>query len=272
MKQVRAAFFSPTGTTRRLVLALAGTLSEELDLTLAQADFTVPIRRQEPLVFGEDEVAVIGLPVYAGRLPNLLLPYVKTLRGHNTPAVFLTAFGNRNYDDALLELGLLLQEQGFRLAAAGAFVGEHAFSRELGAGRPDRRDIRKVREFARGAAENIKAGTFRTVWELLKEEERPLRPYYTPRDRQGTPINILKVKPKVDLSRCIGCGRCVTLCPMGSIDPRDVSQYLGVCIKCGACEKGCPEGARYYDDPGYLYHKSELEAEYARRAPDTVFL
>ena len=120
MKQVKAAFFSPTGTTRRLVLALA-----------------------EPIVFGEDEIAVIGLPVYAGRLPNLLLPYVKTIQGHDTPAVFLTTFGNRNYDDALLELGLLLQEQGFRLTGAGAFVGEHAFSRELGAGRPDRRSHRR---------------------------------------------------------------------------------------------------------------------------------
>nr|MBQ6242623.1 4Fe-4S binding protein [Lachnospiraceae bacterium] len=273
MKQVKAAFFSPTGTTRRLVLALAGTLSEALDVPFVQADFTVPIRRQEPIVFGEDEVAVIGLPVYAGRLPNLLLPYVKTLQGHDTPAIFLTVFGNRNYDDALLELGLLLEQQGFRLTAAGAFVGEHAFSRELGAGRPDRRDIRKVREFARSAAEKIKAGqSAASVWELLREEERPLKPYYTPRDRQGNPINILKVKPKTDLSKCISCGRCVTLCPMGSIDPRDVTQYLGVCIKCGACEKGCPEGARYYDDPGYLYHKSELELQYARRAQNTVFL
>ena len=124
----------------------------------------------------------------------------------------------------------------------------------------------------RAAAEKIRAGQHDTVWELLKEEERPLKPYYTPRDRQGNPINILKVKPKTDLSKCIGCGHCVTLCPMGSIDPRDVTQYLGVCIKCGACEKGCPEGARYYDDPGYLYHKSELELQYARRAQNTVFL
>ncbi len=272
MKQIKTAFFSPTGNTRKLAMALGSTLSEELGVPLVQADFTVPIRRQEALIFGPEEVAVVALPVYAGRLPNLLLPYLDKMRGQDTPAVFLVSFGNRNYDDALLELGLLLSERGFKPLAAAAFVGEHAFSRELGAGRPDRRDMRAIREFGRLAAEKLRRGEFPTVWELLKEEPRDIKPYYTPRDREGKPINILKVRPKVDGGKCIGCGRCVTLCPLGSIDPRDVSQYLGVCMKCGACIKGCPEEARYYDDAGYLYHKSELEIEYARRARNVTFI
>ena len=272
MKQVKAAFFSPTGNTRKLTLALASTLSESLDLPLVQADFTGPVRRQEPLIFDDDEVAVVGLPVYAGRLPNLLLPYLQGLQGHNTPVVFLVSFGNRNYDDALLELGLLLEEGGFRCVGAAAIAGEHAFSRELGAGRPDRRDMRQVRELAKEAAEKIRRGESSSVWDLLKEDPRPLKPYYTPRDRQGTPINILKVKPKVEKEKCIGCVRCVTLCPLGSIHPRDVSNYLGPCMKCGACIKGCPEEARYYDDEGYLYHKSELEIEYAGRARNAVYI
>ena len=102
--------------------------------------------------------------------------------------------------------------------------------------------------------------------------QEPIRPYYTPRDRAGNPINILKVKPKTDLSRCGGCGLCAELCPMGSIDPADVSQVKGICIKCCACVKGCPTGAKYFDDPGYLYHKSELEEVYARPAKNEVFL
>lgn len=100
----------------------------------------------------------------------------------------------------------------------------------------------------------------------------PSGPYYTPRDRHGNPINILKVKPKTDMSKCGGCGWCAAHCPMGSIDPTDVSQVNGVCIKCCACVKGCPTGAKYFDDPGYLYHKSELEEVYARPAKNEVFL
>jgi ferredoxin len=59
---------------------------------------------------------------------------------------------------------------------------------------------------------------------------------------------------------------------MGSIDPEDITQYRGICIKCGACEKKCPKGARYYDDPGYIYHRTELEEGYARRAEPKLFL
>ena len=100
----------------------------------------------------------------------------------------------------------------------------------------------------------------------------PIRPYYTPRDRHGNPINILKVKPKTDMTKCSGCGLCAARCPMGSIDAADVSQVNGICIKCCACVKGCPAGAKYFDDPGYLYHKSELEEIYGRPAKNEVFL
>ena len=52
----------------------------------------------------------------------------------------------------------------------------------------------------------------------------------------------------------------------------DVRAFRGICIKCGACIKKCPKGAKYYDDPGYLYHKEELELGYARRAEPALFL
>ena len=273
MQQVHAVFFSPTGTTRKTCLRVAQTVSDLLQLPLAAEDITRPEKRRTPLAFGPEDIVVIALPTYAGRLPNLLLPYLETLRGDRTPAVPLVLFGNRSPDDSLPELGLLLEAQGFWLMAAAAFVGEHAFSRELGAGRPDRRDMRKIDAFAEAAAQKLRDGApRRSLWELLGEAERPLKPYYTPRDRRGNPINILKVKPRVDPAKCLHCGRCVTLCPMGSIRAEELPQIGGVCIKCGACEKGCPAGAVYFDDPGYLYHRSELEAQYARRAPVQTYL
>ena len=58
---------------------------------------------------------------------------------------------------------------------------------------------------------------------------------------------------------------------MGSIDKDNVAKYNNICIKCGACIKKCPMGARYYDDEGYLYHKSELEEMYQRRAENEIF-
>ena len=82
----------------------------------------------------------------------------------------------------------------------------------------------------------------------------------------------MKVKPKTDPDKCDGCGICVNVCPMGSIDKSDPSLVPGVCIKCCTCVKKCPTGAKYYDDPGYLYHKEELELGYARRADNATFV
>ena len=59
---------------------------------------------------------------------------------------------------------------------------------------------------------------------------------------------------------------------MGSIDGADPAQVTGICIKCCACVKGCPTGAKYFDDAGYLYHKSELEEVYARPAVNETFI
>lgn len=273
IKKVWAVYFSGTGTTEKTVRRIAAGMAQALDAELAVYDFTTPAARQRELRFGAEELVVLGVPVYAGRVPNVLLPYLtKQLHGGGALAVPVVLFGNRNYDDALIELRDILQQDGFRCVAAGAFVGEHSFSRTLGAGRPDDGDMAGQAAFAREICEKLagQAGTENTP--VAVRGETPIRPYYTPRDRHGNPINILKVKPKTDPDRCGGCGLCAELCPMGSIDPADVSQVRGICIKCCACVKKCPSGAKYFDDPGYLFHQHELEDVYTRRAENEWFV
>ena len=273
IKKVWAVYFSGTGTTEKMVRRIAAGMAQALDAELAVYDFTTPAARQRELRFGAEELAVLGVPVYAGRVPNVLLPYLtKQLHGGGALAVPVVLFGNRNFDDGLIELRNILTEDGFMPVAGGAFVGEHAFSRTLGAGRPNGDDLAEMAAFARRAAEKVTALTAAPAEPVAVRGETPIRPYYTPRDRHGNPINILKVKPKTDMGRCGGCGLCAARCPMGSIDPADVSQVTGICIKCCACVKGCPAEAKYFDDAGYLYHKSELEEVYARPAANEVFL
>ena len=273
IKKVWAVYFSGTGTTEKTVRRIAAGMAQALDAELAVYDFTTPAARQRELRFGAEELVVLGVPVYAGRVPNVLLPYLtKLLHGGGALAVPVVLFGNRNFDDGLIELRNILTEDGFMPVAGGAFVGEHAFSRTLGAGRPNGADLAAMDAFARRAAEKVTALTAAPAEPVAVRGETPIRPYYTPRDRYGNPINILKVKPKTDRDRCGGCGLCAARCPMGSIDPADVSQVTGICIKCCACVKGCPAEAKYFDDAGYLYHKSELEEVYARPAANEVFL
>lgn len=272
LEKIWAVYFSGTGTTRRTVERIAGGIASRLNLSAESVDFSRPAVRQETLGFGEKDLVVFGAPVYAGRVPNVLLPFLQErVVGGGALAVPVVLFGNRNYDDALIELRNILAADGMHPIAAGAFVGEHSFSRVLGADRPNAEDEALMDEFAARVAALAAGLDAAPVKSVAVRGQEPLRPYYTPRDRAGNPINILKVKPKTDLSRCGGCGLCADLCPMGSIDPADVSAVRGICIKCCACVKGCPTGAKFFDDAGYLYHQHELEAQYARPAENEVF-
>ena len=272
LEKIWAVYFSGTGTTRRTVERIAGGIASRLNLPAESVDFSRPAVRQETLGFGEKDLVVFGTPVYAGRVPNVLLPFLRErIVGGGALAVPVVLFGNRDYDDALIELRNILAADGMHPIAAGAFVGEHSFSRVLGADRPNAEDEALMDEFAARVAELAAGLDAAPVKSVAVRGQEPLRPYYTPRDRAGNPISILKVKPKTDLSRCGGCGLCADLCPMGSIDPADVSAVRGICIKCCACVKGCPTGAKFFDDAGYLYHQHELEAQYARPAENEVF-
>ncbi len=272
LEKIWAVYFSGTGTTRRTVERIAGGIASWLNLPAESVDFSRPAVRQETLRFGEKDLVVFGTPVYAGRVPNVLLPFLRErIVGGGALAVPVVLFGNRNYDDALIELRNILAADGMHPIAAGAFVGEHSFSRVLGADRPNAEDEALMDEFSARVAALAAGLDAAPVKSVAVRGQEPLRPYYTPRDRAGNPINILKVKPKTDLSRCGGCGLCADLCPMGSIDPADVSAIRGICIKCCACVKGCPTGAKFFDDAGYLYHQHELEAQYARPAENEVF-
>ena len=272
LEKIWAVYFSGTGTTRRTVERIAGGIASRLNLPAESVDFSRPAVRQVTLGFGEKDLVVFGTPVYAGRVPNVLLPFLQErVVGGGALAVPVVLFGNRNYDDALIELRNILAADGMHPIAAGTFVGEHSFSRVLGADRPNAEDEALMDEFAARVAALAAGLDAAPVKSVAVRGQEPLRPYYTPRDRAGNPINILKVKPKTDLSRCGGCGLCADLCPMGSIDPADVSAVRGICIKCCACVKGCPTGAKFFDDAGYLYHQHELEAQYARPAENEVF-
>lgn len=270
---VYGVYFSPTGTTEKVVKSLSEAIAEKLQRPYQNRNFTLPKMREDPLVFEKSDIVVFGVPVYAGRVPNVLLKYLETMKGNGAMAIPVVLYGNRDYDDALIELRDILEKSGMYAIGAGAFVGTHAFSYILASGRPDAEDMKLVRKLGEGVVEKIRSGidpsTFPTL--EVKGVPYPYRGYYQPRDRKGQFIDIRKVTPCTS-EDCIDCKLCVRVCPMGSISYDDVHRHIGICIKCGACIKKCPMSARYYEDEGYLYHKEELEEGLKRRGLCEIFL
>lgn len=237
-------------------------------------DVTTPRQREEFLsksCFSPEDLVFVGVPVYIGRVPNLIKPFFEKIEGSGAVGIPIVVYGNRNFDDALKELRDILEADGFICPAAAAFIGEHSFSRTLAAGRPDEKDMMLASEFGGKVAGLLAEGKLSGRPEL-PGNEAPYR-FYKAVDDDGHPFDIRKVKPQTDLSKCSGCGICAEICPMGSIDVSDFSNVSGICIKCGACIKRCPAGAKYISDEEYLKHLSILERNFTRerRSPEFFF-
>lgn len=273
IKTVKPVYFSPTGTTQRAVENIARAVADKLGLGYEVDDFTLPDRRKKALVFNREDLVIFGTPVYAGRVPNVLLKYLDTIEGNSALAVPVVLYGNRNYNDALIELRDIMENHRLHTVAAAAFIGEHSFSNSLAKGRPDEQDIRVLRHFANQVSKKVSQMNTSDLDKPLevKGTPHPYRGYYQPQDQQGNSIDIRKVKP-LTKDTCTDCLLCAQVCPMGSISFANVREYTGICIKCGACLKKCPVGAKYYDDEGFLYHKQELEEGLTRRAEAEYFL
>ena len=273
VNKVNSIYFSPAGSTKAVTEHIAHQVAEALDVPCDIIDFTLPEARTNKYSFQPDELVVFGVPTYAGRIPNKILPFVQTLfEGKETPAVCVVTYGNRNYDSSLTELVQEMTGDGFKVFAAGAFVCRHVFSDRIAAGRPDAEDYREMDEFAGKAVKMLRDKTEPDIQEPVIRGGEPVAPYYIPKGEDGQPAKFLKAKPKTDLGKCTNCGICAKVCPMGSVSKENFADVPGICIKCQACIVKCPEKAKYFDDEAFLSHVRMLEKNFTeRREPECFF-
>ena len=225
MNNWTTAVFSPTGGTSKIAAAIAGARMG------TRIDLCSPVEPQE-VPAGAPLLAVV--PVYGGRIPAIAAQRLLALQGSGNPAIAVVVYGNRAYEDALLELKNVLTEAGHQVIAAASFIAEHSIIRSIAADRPHADDLARAVEF--GAAVEAKLnGELTTVDVPGNAEYRPLP------QMPATPLVT---------DACGGCGMCAHKCPVGAIplsNPR--STDAAKCILCMRCVAICPRKARILPPP-----------------------
>lgn len=227
---------SPTGTTKTVLQAMAEGINHPNTQII---DITTPKARQQSLETNEDDLLVVGVPVYMGRVPALLSDWLRAVKAIQTPAIAVVVYGNRAYENALLELSDALKKAGCILIAGAAFIGEHSFSSPempSSVGRPDATDIDAALAFGRQIGKKL------NDLQSLKETGKPAIPGLYP---YGGTTNLWKLDFIATSEACTQCGSCAAGCPTGAIDP-DNSRLIDIekCTLCCACIRHCPEKAR----------------------------
>lgn len=224
--QIYEICFSPTGGTKKAADCLAGALGGPV----TALDLTDPApAAPAPALTGAD-LAVIAVPSYGGRVPAPAVQRLRAIRGGGAAAVLVCVYGNRAYEDTLVELRDAADAAGFRVIAAVAAVAEHSIARQFAAGRPDGADCRQLADFAARIRAKQAAG------DMAEPAIPGNRPY---KKAGGTG---LVPKPT---GACTGCGTCARSCPVQAIDPHDPKKVdAGACISCMRCVSVCPQKAR----------------------------
>lgn len=225
-KKITTVYFSPTENTKKSVAAMAEAIGTEVDTV----DVTIKRTCSSDKIFTEKDFVIFGAPVYGGRIPAIARDRLEKFSGQQTPCIVVATFGNRHFDDALLEMKNLAENQGFVVKGAAALVGRHTFG-EIQMDRPNAEDFAQMKDFA------IKAAS--------REENLSEVPGNFPFKQFNSP----GFYPKTS-EACIKCGKCVGNCPVEAIG-EDCSTTSDKCISCFRCIRNCPTGARNMNEENY---------------------
>lgn len=234
-------YFSPTGTTKKVINAIVkgmGTTKNTL-IDLNSSD----VRNTFAPIIDED-IVIIGVPVY----------------------------GNFGDGRALNELDSITKKSGFKVVAAGSFIGEHSFSTNkvpVQEGRPNYEDLNMAEEFGISIIEEMsKVHNLDDIRLEIPKGKLPLMAKVLPKNS----ARLFTKTPFVDMNICNQCGVCAKLCPMNAIYKDTLVINENECIRCFCCVKRCHLKARkIIYRPSFIVSKILRAKNKIKRTPQ-IFL
>lgn len=284
--KVTAVYFSPTGGSRKYAEAI----SRGIDENFTVIDLTNRKNRNHTYVFGPDDLVVFSAPVYAGRLPVLPESLFGNLEGNGAAAVISVTYGNREFDDALLEMKDLCEQAGFNCIGAAALLAQHTYTDKLAGGRPDKEDLEEAERFGRIVRELSEKQQNKDVGEMHSDRTEISR--LSSDSKSSAELTLKKClhsmddipgnRPYKESGRmpkhtetadfCSECGLCAKICPVGAITYGAGMEADGeLCIGCLSCVKNCPRGARFVKDPGLSKIREKLEPAFSGIYKENIY-
>ncbi|WP_238906864.1 4Fe-4S binding protein [Clostridium sp. YIM B02506] len=252
-KNIKVLYFSPTDGTKKIVKSIANSI----DSNYEEFNITLPQNRVNNITFSSDDLVIIGMPTYAGRFPRLLHNYLDKIIANNTLGVFISTYGNRDYEDALLEQYDIFTSKGFIALGAATFITEHSSTNKLATGRPDVEDLKIATDFGLAITKRLKEiNSLTDLDTLLLPGNRPF---------------VIKNIPMVPMvpetnEKCVTCGICAKHCPTSAIDFSDCRTIdSSKCIKCNSCIKRCPLHAKAMTHTAYKNMQDMLIANFSNK-------
>lgn len=222
-------YFSPTGGSKRVSNIISCGISEEHKTI----DLTDPAFKGFHYNIEKDNLCILTVPSFGGRVPALAAERISQLKGNCAKIVLVSVFGNREFEDTLVELEDLTKEAGFIPIAGVSAVAEHSLVREVAKQRPDPEDVKVLKEFAN-----------KIKYAFENSETSPRLPGNRPYKDLGK----FPFIPSTN-DNCTQCGTCYINCPPSAINFIDKRKIDGSkCISCMRCISVCPYDAKYLNE------------------------
>ena len=263
MNTLNLIYYSPTGTTQKIVKEIA----QNMGLKIESENNITKLSSELNAKIPDNSLTIIGLPVYGGRIPVPAIEKLGNIWSNQSPAVIIVVYGNRAYEDALLELNKIVSNCGFNVIAGAAFIGEHSFSskeKPIAHERPDQQDLVKCRDFAQMITDKLNN---KNINEITTPNIPGKHPY---KERTQLPVGI---HPETDSNLCNLCGSCAEICPTNAIKINTTIKTNGEwCTWCCACIKNCPSGARIFNNQTINVIKEKLFTNCSARKEPEYFV